>query len=125
MLRYENLGTEIGFNLSSNHDEKYRGCSIIARYVPIGRIIADEPCEFTVHLYLQDNAVCDLHSITDVEPFTVQATKKSVKSVIGTMVEQKLEDGEFDKYIERFNYYCKCFEIGDNKLTAIDVEARR
>lgn len=117
MLRYENLGAEIGFNLAWNNDEKYRGYSIIARYVPVGGIIADETCEFTVHLYLQDNAVCDLHSITDVEPFTVQATKKSVKSVIGAMVEKKLESGYFDKYIERFNYYCKCFEIGDEILT--------
>lgn len=66
--------------------------------------------EFTVTLHLKENTTDMWDLIVDDWKFT--ANQKTINAAILKSVADNLENGFFDKFIERNEYYLKCSQLG-------------
>lgn len=105
MLNYELLGKAIAVDLQN-------GYSIIA-FVKWNK----EKEKNIATLYLQDNKIPILDLIEECEHLVLPNTNKStIKNDMTMFIEKCFISGLFDKYIERFKFQQKCFDIGVEQL---------
>lgn len=107
MLRYEIIG-----NIALNID-LHNGYSVMA----IAKWDRDTE-KYTTTLYLKNNEFNINHFdlIEDFENFELDSDIKTVKTDITAIVTELLSDGFFNKYIKRYEYEHKCFEIGNDYI---------
>ena len=115
-LKYENLGTTIGIRLPQN---EYKGFSVVARFKPVNEnthFSSDEKIDYSVNLWLKEYTVDDEFKIEtqEIDTYTISATSKRIKLEIIKLIEQMLTNNEFNKFVERFTYTYKCFDIGNS-----------
>lgn len=72
---------------------------------------------YDVQLMLKENTIDKWDLIEDVEHLIFKTDYKHIHSAILKQVSVYLENGFFDKYIERFEYEQACFEKGDELTT--------
>ena len=103
--------------------EKYKGLSnIITIELHNGfSVVAissfdKEKEEYNVELHLKDNQISDWKLIEGAENLVFKTDNKRINSAILKQVATFLKDGFFDKYIERYEYETKCFDIGNEEL---------
>lgn len=107
MLRYEIIG-----NIALNID-LHNGYSVMA----IAKWDRDTE-KYITTLYLKNNKFNINHFdlIEDFENFELDSDIKTVKTDITAIVTELLSDGFFNKYIKRYEYEQKCFEIGNDSI---------
>ena len=99
--RYKGLNNIIFIDL-------HNGFSVIA----ISALNYDT-CNYEVELYLKDNQISDWKLIEEAEKLEFKTDGKRVNSAILKQVATFLNDGFFNKYIERYEYETKCFDKGN------------
>lgn len=67
-----------------------------------------------VTLFLKENTIDSWALVEQAEKLEFKASGKHINSVILKQVANYLNDGFFDYYIDRYEYECKCFNIGNN-----------
>lgn len=70
--------------------------------------------EFPVTLHLKENTIDTWDLIADDFSFT--ANQKTINAAILRTVADNLENGFFNKFIERNEYYLKCSQLGCDLL---------
>ncbi|WP_299053906.1 hypothetical protein [uncultured Eubacterium sp.] len=107
MLRYEIIG-----NIALNID-LHNGYSVMA----IAKWDRDTE-KYITTLYLKNNKFNINHFdlIEDFENFELDSDIKTIKTDITAIVTELLSDGFFTKYIKRYEYEQKCFEIGNDSI---------
>ena len=107
MLRYEIIG-----NIALNID-LHNGYSVMA----IAKWDRDTE-KYITTLYLKNNKFNINHFdlIEDFENFELDSDIKTIKTDITAIVTELLSDGFFNKYIKRYEYEQKCFEIGNDSI---------
>lgn len=110
MLHYINKGTTIEIEMPA----KYKDYSVTATFVPK----KDETDKYLLSLSVFNNTVRDTLPIKEQEVDTQIITSpfKMVKVTICKMVEQLCQGDFFDKYVNLYEYYIRCFEIGNEIL---------
>lgn len=110
MLHYINKGTTIEIEMPA----KYKDYSVTATFVPK----KDETDKYLLSLSVFNNTVRDTLPIKEQEVDTQIITSpfKMVKVTICKMVEQLCQGDFFDKYVNLYKYYIRCFEIGNEIL---------
>lgn len=73
----------------------------------------EENNEYVAELYLKDNQISDWKLIEETENLVLRVNDKRINSAILKQVSMFLEEGFFHKYIERYEYETKCFDIGN------------
>ena len=68
---------------------------------------------YEVELHLKDNQISDWKLIEDAEKLEFKTDSKRINSAILKQVATFLNEGFFDKYIERYEYETKCFDRGN------------
>lgn len=68
---------------------------------------------YEVELHLKDNQISDWKLIEEAEKLEFKTDSKRVNSAILKQVATFLNDGFFNKYIERYEYETKCFDKGN------------
>ena len=104
MLRYEIIGNIVlNINLHNGYS-----VMTIAKW-------NRETEKYTTTLYLNNNKFNINHFdlIEDFKNFELGSDIKTVKTDITAIVTELLSDGFFDKYIKRYEYEQKCFELGN------------
>ena len=89
----------------------HNGCSVIAI-----SLFSEENNEYIAELYLKDNQISDWKLIEEAENIVLKVNDKRINSAILKQVSTFLEEGFFDKYIERYEYETKCFDIGNEQM---------
>jgi len=64
-------------------------------------------------MWLKRHDIGDLHEIDSDE---ITCTRETVKNEVLQIVQRAYESGAFEESINRFEYYCKCFDRGDELL---------
>lgn len=72
--------------------------------------------EYNVEFHLKDNQISDWKLIEEAENLVFKTDSKKINSVILKQVATFLKNGFFDKYIERYEYETKCFDIGNEQM---------
>ena len=68
---------------------------------------------YEVELHLKDNQISDWKLIEDAEKLEFKTDSKRINSAILKQVATFLNEGFFNKYIERYEYETKCFDRGN------------
>ena len=105
MLRYENKGYLIEVKLPESD------YSVLCRYK-----YDKNKDKYSLSMWLMRNDIDDTFKIDSQEVDTqyISGNKDTIKDNILKIVEQASESGFFDEYVERFEYYMKCFTKGNN-----------
>jgi hypothetical protein len=69
--------------------------------------------EYIVELHIKDNQISDWKLIEEAENLKFKACDR-INSAILKQISKFLEEGFFDKYINRYEYETKCFDIGND-----------
>lgn len=103
-MRYKNLGNAISVDIT----DKY---SIIA-------FINNEKGNHTLTLFLHREDIPTFDLIEDVENMVLPTVnKENLKLHVCDFIEKCCENKLFDKYINRFEYQQKCFDIGSEIMS--------
>ena len=102
---------------------KYKGCNdilIIALHndysiIAIKGWNKETHC-YNVELRLQERTIEKWDLIEKASSLEFKATPETINSAILKQVSIFLNNGFFDYYIKRFDYECKCFDIGNEVL---------
>ena len=107
MLNKKFLGTTISFELPAN---QYKGYVIDCTYKFVKNMN-----KYAVKMWLRRSDIDDRLMIGEQEASTqyIASDKDNVQNDIERMIEQAANSTFFDEYIDRFEYYVKCFEIGN------------
>lgn len=107
MLKRNYLGTTISFVLPEN---KYKGYVVDCTYKFIKHMN-----KYAVNLWLRRSDISDRLPIGSqgINTQYITSDKENIQNDIGNMIEQAANSTFFDEYIERFEYYVKCFEFGN------------
>lgn len=89
----------------------HNGYSVIAIWVKESNELQ---IDFPVTLHLKENTIDTWDLIIDDWRFT--ANQKTINAAILRTVADSLENGFFDKFIERNEYYLKCSQLGCDLL---------
>ena len=73
----------------------------------------EENNEYVAELHLKDNQISDWKLIEETENIVLKVNDKRINSAILKQVATFLNEGFFDKYIERYEYETKCFDRGN------------
>ena len=76
----------------------------------------EENNEYVAELHLKDNQISDWKLIEETENLVLRVNDKRINSAILKQVSTFLEEGFFDKYMERYEYETKCFDIGNEEM---------
>lgn len=68
---------------------------------------------YDIELRLKENTVEKWDLIEEAEHIVVNAPQKELYSNILSVVQNLLQNGTFDYYINRYEYELKCFDIGN------------
>lgn len=71
-----------------------------------------EKQEFHVTLYLKENSVSLFDLMEDFNDIVFETNQYYVKSAILKHIATLLSEGQFDSYIDRYEYMLKCFDAG-------------
>lgn len=107
MLRYKNIANvTIEIDLNNGYS-----VLVMARR-------NNEENTYSVTLYLKNNKYNINHFdlIEDYQNIKFNSNNKAIKADITSAVAKLLDEGFFDKYIRRFVYEQKCFELGNESL---------
>ena len=109
MLRYKNEGYVIDVTLPEECG--YEGYSVECRYKY--EKIQDR---YSLSMWLKRADIDNTFKIDGQEIDTqyISSTRETIKQDICRIVEQASFSGFFDYYIERYEYTCKCFDIGSD-----------
>lgn len=107
MFHYINKGTTIEIDLPQ---DQYKGYAVSATFLPVKGI--DD--KFQLTLSILEKSIRDKLPVKEQEIDTqvISGTYKTIKTNICKIVEQGCASGFFNKYIERYELYIKCFEKG-------------
>lgn len=107
MFHYINKGTTIEIDLPQN---RYKGYAVAATFIPV----KDMEDKYSLTLSVFEKSIRDKLPVKEQEIDTqiISGTYKTIKTNICRIVEQGCVSGFFDKYIERYELYIKCFEAG-------------
>lgn len=108
MLRYKNKEYTIEINLPKECG--HEGYSVECRYM-----YEKATGKYLLSMWLKRNDIDDKFKIDSQEIDTqyIPCTKENIRQNINRIVEQTSLSGFFDYYIERYEYTCKCFELGN------------
>lgn len=101
MFRYEKLGQVISVKLNN-------GYKVIAfANYKLGKEV------YEVKFYIKWN---DIDIFDEASETEIKCDRSSLYETVAGFVETIYKDGVFDKYIERYEYQQRCFEIGNDIL---------
>lgn len=108
MLRYKNKGYTIEINLPEECG--YKDYSVECTYQ-----FDKEKEKYLLSMWLKRNDIDDKFKIDSQEIDTqyISGTKENIRQNIRMIVEQASLSGFFNYYIEKYEYTCKCFELGN------------
>lgn len=71
--------------------------------------------KYAVNLWLRRSDISDRLPIGSqgINTQYITSDKENIQNDIGNMIEQAANSTFFDEYIERFEYYVKCFNYGN------------
>lgn len=92
----------------------HNGFSVIA----ISGMDSENNC-YVSTLYLKDNTIDRLELIEDAEALKFHANYKTINSAILKWVGTHLEDGTIGKYIDRYLYETRCFDMGNDIMEKV------
>ena len=108
MLKHKNLGYTIEIDLPP-YNERYRGYTALCTY----RYDKSKD-KYLLHMWLKyESDIIPINS-QKVDTQYISGNKDTIRNNIMKIVEQASESGFFDEYVERFEYYMKCFTKGNN-----------
>lgn len=116
MLKYKNEGYVIDVTLPEECG--YEGYSVECRYKY--EKIQDR---YLLSMWLKRETIDNTFKIDGqkIDAQYISSTRETIKQDICRIVEQASLSGFFDYFIERYEYTCKCFDIGsdivDKELT--------
>ena len=107
MLKKLYLGTTISYELPEN---QYKWYVVDCTYKFVKHMN-----KYAVNMWLRRSDINDRLPIKSQEINTqyITSNKENIQNDIGNMIEQAANSTFFDEYIERFEYYVKCFEFGN------------
>lgn len=107
MFHSTNKGTTIQIDLPQ---VQYKGYAVAATFRPVKN--TDDKYSLTLSVF--EKSIRDKLPVKEQEIDTqiISGTYKTIKTNICKIVEQGCASGFFDKYIERYELYIKCFEKG-------------
>ena len=105
-LKYEKFNNSDSVIINDLHN----GYSIIA----VSGLVSEN--HYTTTLFLKDNTIDTWKLIESCEKLTFKVPENKLGSVILKEVAASYELGEFDYYIERYEYENKCFDLGNDIL---------
>ncbi len=113
MLKRNYLGTTISFELPEN---QYKGYVVDCTYKFMKHIN-----KYAVNMWLRRSDISDRLPIKSQEINTqyITSNKDEIQNDIGNMIEQAANSTFFDEYIERFEYYVKCFSCGNDQYETL------
>lgn len=91
----------------------YKGYSVECTYK------YNKPKEkYSLSMWLKRNDIHDKFKIDlqEIDTQYIPGTRENIEENICRIVEQASLSGFFTQYIERFEYTCKCFDIGNSLL---------
>lgn len=106
-LRYEkihNSNTAIIINLHNDYSVK-----AISGYDMLNEI-------YTTSLYIKENRSDLWMEINTDEELTFSTNSKNIASAVLSTVSDYFENGFFDQYIDTYEYYLKCFDLGNAQI---------
>lgn len=108
MFKYKNRGYVIEIELPEKNGRN--GYSVECRYY-YDKIRG----KYHVSLWLKRNDINDTFriDIQYIDAGYINGTKDTIKQNICNLIEQIDNFGFFDYYIERYEYTCKCFDVGN------------
>lgn len=108
MLKRNFLGTTISFNLPAN---QYKGYIVDCTYKFVKSMD-----KYEVKIWLRRSDIDDRLMICSQKATSqyITSDKENIQNDIENMIEQATNSTFFDEYIDRFEYYVKCFEIGND-----------
>lgn len=108
MPSYKYMGQVIEINLSNRYG--YDGYSVECKYK-----FDKQKEKYLLSMWLKREGFCDTLPIDSQEIDTqyISGTRDIIIHNICRLVEQACINKLFDKYVERFEYTCKCFDIGN------------
>ena len=109
MLKYKNEGYVIDVTLPEECG--YEGYSVECRYK-----YDKSQDRYSLSMWLRREDIDNTFKIDGQEIDTqyISSTRETIKQDICRIVEKASLSGFFDYYIERYEYTCKCFDIGSN-----------
>lgn len=109
---YKNKGYTIEIDLSRKYGYKNYAVQCTYKY-------DKKKGKYSLSMWLKRKDVGDTYKIDSQEVDTqyISGTKETIIDNICRIVEQASIAGFFNEYIKRYEYMCKCFEIGDEILT--------
>lgn len=107
MLKRNYLGTTISFVLPAN---QYKGYIIDRTYKFVKNMN-----KYAINMWIRRSDIDDRLMICsqNVNTQYITSDKENIQNDIGNMIEQVANSTFFDEYIDRFEYYVKCFEFGN------------
>ena len=101
-LKYDNAGINIdidlknGYTVRATYDFNYKE-----------RL-------FNANLYIKNNQIDTYDLMERFENIKIKSRKNTIKGLLAELVEQNYKNGNFDYYIERYQYQQHCFNVGNN-----------
>ena len=107
MLKKLYLGTTISYELPEN---QYKGYVVDCTYKFVKHMN-----KYAVNMWLRRYDINDRLPIKSQEINTqyITSNKDEIQNDIVNMIEQAANSTFFDEYIDRFEYYVKCFNYGN------------
>lgn len=110
-MRYINEGYTVKINLPKINGHK--GYFVECKYLQ-----SDDPEKYYLTMGLGRSDIDDRFKIDyqKIDTQKISGTKETIKQNICRIVDQAVKSGFFNKYIERYEYTYKCFDIGNDIL---------
>lgn len=77
---------------------------------------------YNTTLLLKENRSDFLLNI-DVKPFEINATSRTIALEVLSLVAKLRNEGFFNKYIGEYEYYLKCFDLGNSQIESENSNA--
>lgn len=77
---------------------------------------------YNTTLLLKENRSDFLLNI-DVKPFEIDATSRTIALEVLSLVAKLRSEGFFNKYISEYEYYLKCFDLGNSQIESENLNA--
>ena len=77
---------------------------------------------YNTTLLLKENRSDFLLNI-DVKPFEIDANSRTIALEVLNLVSKLRSEGFFNKYIETYEYYLRCFDLGNTQIESENLNA--
>ena len=78
---------------------------------------------YNTTLLLKENRSDFLLIIETNEPFLIKATSRTIALEVLNLVAKLHSEGFFNKYIGEYEYYLKCFDLGNSQIESENLNA--